>query len=791
MAAFAYQLGTLHGSAQARNSSLADGMMSHPLLAQAEATTAAPRQSPGSGATTAPDAGVGTSRAQLVEYGLGLAAIVAVALVLRKVMRGAGELSPRGEGLPRALRAELKTREQRGDHAGAGELLFDAGKLAEAADSFIEAGDFLRAGECYDRADNVGRATVMFRKAGAPERAASLLARRGQFELAAKEFLIAERPEKAAEIYTRRGDHRAAAVAFQQAKLLREAAEAYDRAGDAAKAAEQRAALFDREFARSGGNLAAIKPAVEAAQSAAKYFETHGNVPAAAALLNRAGFPKAAAELLERSGDLAAAEAIYADKGRLGMAAEMYDRVGRADDALRLRIAAAHALPEPVQQAEALQKIGRLADAAAKFSEAGENLRAAGCYEALGELRIAGLLFADLGADADAVRCLTACDAHADVAEIYARSGNTTGELDALGRANNLQRLAHRMLELGRFAELVALVKPTLSPAALKPSDASLAYTLARALEALEEQAVAADWYRAVATASPGFRDAAARAAAHTKTVAPPTPTAPSRTAPSATGRYRIIEEIARGGMGIVYKATDTALDRVVAFKVLAENLKANEVAVGYFLREAKAAAKMIHPNIVTVFDTGEQDGEFYMAMEFVDGETLKAMVQRQGPFPEQLVRYAFVHAAKALGYAHEHGLIHRDVKPGNMMLGADRALKLMDFGLAKFVSEMTTSKTRSIGTPYYISPEQITGAQLDGRSDMYSLGVSMFEIATGQLPYAKGDLTYLHLHGEIPQACELVPGLSVSLSEAIERCMAKRPEDRFEDMKALIAAVR
>lgn len=765
--------------------------MSHPLLAQAEATTTATRQSSGSGATTAPGAGIGTSRAELVEYGLGLAAIVAAALVLRKVMRGAGELSPRGEGLPRALRAELKVLEERRDHAGAGELLFEAGKLAEAADSFIEAGDFLRAGECYDRADNVGRATVMFRKAGAPERAASLLARRGQFELAAKEFLIAERPEKAAEIYTKRGDHRAAAVAFQQAKLLREAAEAYDRAGDAAKAAEQRTALFEREFARSGGNLATIKPAVEAAQSAAKYLESQGKMQAAAALLNRAGFPKAAAELLERAGDLAAAEAIYADKGRLTLAAEMYDRAGRADDALRVRIAAAQALPEPLEQAEALHKLGRLADAAAKFTEAGDSLRAAGCYEALGELRIAGLLFADLGADADAIRCLSACDAHGDVAEIYARSGNTAGELDALQRANNLQRLAHRMLELGRFAELVALVQPTLSPAALKPSDASLAYTLARALEALQEQAAAEDWYRAVATASPGFRDAAARAAALTKPDATPAPVAPSRTAPSATGRYRIIEEIARGGMGIVYKATDTALDRVVAFKVLAENLKSNEVAVGYFLREAKAAAKMIHPNIVTVFDTGEQDGEFYMAMEFVDGETLKAMVQRQGPFPEKLVRYAFVHAAKALDYAHEHGLIHRDVKPGNMMLGADRALKLMDFGLAKFVSEMTTSKTRSIGTPYYISPEQITGAQLDGRSDMYSLGVSMFEIATGQLPYAKGDLTYLHLHGEIPKACELVPGLSVSLSEAIERCMAKRPEDRFEDMKALIAAVR
>lgn len=766
-------------------------MMSHPLLAQAEATPAGTREAAGSGATTAPDAGVGTSRVQLVEYGLGLTAVVAIAVVARRMMNGAGQLSPRGEGLTRALRIELKKLEDRGDHAGAAELLFQAGKHAEAADSFIEDGDFLRAGECYDRADNVGRATVMFRKAGAPERAAALLVRRGQFELAAKEFLLADRPEKAAEIYAKRGDHRAAAVALQQAKRHREAAEAFDRAGDPAKAADQRAAYFEMEFARHGGNLAAMKQAAEAAQSAAKYFESHGNIPAAAALLNRAGFPKAAAELLERAGDLTGAEAIYADKGRLAMAADMYDRAGRPDEALRLRVAEAHAFPEPAQQGEALFKLGRLADAAAKFSEAGDNLRAAGCYESLGELRIAGLLFADQGADSDAIRCLTGCDAHVEVAEIYARSGNTSGELDALQRANNLQRLAHRMLELGRCAELVALVQPTLSSASLKPADVSLAYTLARALEALEAQAAAADWYRAVATASPGFRDASARAAALSKPVAAPAPVAPSRAAPSPSGRYRIIDEIARGGMGIVYKATDTALDRVVAFKVLAENLKDNEVAVGYFLREAKAAAKMIHPNIVTVFDTGEQDGEFYMAMEFVDGETLKAMVQRQGPFPEKLVRYAFVHAAKALDYAHEHGLIHRDVKPGNMMLGADRSLKLMDFGLAKFVSELPSSKTRSIGTPYYISPEQITGAQLDGRSDMYSLGVSMFEIATGQLPYAKGDLTYLHLHGEIPKACDLVPELSASLSEAIERCMAKNPDDRFADMKALIAAVR
>ena len=727
----------------------------------------------------------------MVEYGLGLLALTVVAFVIRKMMGSAAELSERGEGLSRSLRAELRTLEQRGDHAGAAELLFASDRFAEAADSFIAANDFLRAGECYDRADNVGKAAVMFRRAGAPERAAAMLVRRGQLELAAKEYLTAEQPAKAAELYAKRGDHRAAAAAFQQAKLPREAAEAFERAGDAAKASEQRAAFFEQEFARHGGNLAVMKPAIDAAQSAARHFATTGRIADAASLLRRAGYPKAAAELLEQRGDLQGAEAIYAGAGRLALAADMYERAAKPEEAMRVRRAVASALPEPKQRAEALFELGALAEAAAAFTDAGENLRAAVCYEKLGEFRIAGLLFADLGSDADAIRCLTACEAHAEAAEVYARSGDTAGELGALNRANNLQRLAHRMLELGRFQELIERVGPTLSLTSLTAADASLAYLLARALESSNQPDAAADWFRAVAAASPGFRDASARALALSKPTAPAPSAQPSRPISSVPARYQVIEEIARGGMGIVYKANDTLLDRVVAYKVLAENLKANEVAVGYFLREAKAAAKMIHPNIVTVFDTGEQEGEYYMAMEFVDGETLKAMVKRQGPFPDKLVRYCFVHAAKALDYAHERGLIHRDVKPGNMMLGADRALKLMDFGLAKFMTELQSSKTRSIGTPYYISPEQITGAPIDGRSDMYSLGVSMFEVATGQLPFANGDLTYMHLHAEVPKACEVAAGVSESLSAVIERCMAKEPADRFPDMKALIAAVR
>jgi serine/threonine-protein kinase len=243
--------------------------------------------------------------------------------------------------------------------------------------------------------------------------------------------------------------------------------------------------------------------------------------------------------------------------------------------------------------------------------------------------------------------------------------------------------------------------------------------------------------------------------------------------------------------MGIVYKARDGVLDRIVAYKVLSGNLKNNKVAVKYFLREAKAAAKMAHPNIVTVFDAGEQDNEYYMAMEYVEGQTLKSLVNRQGAFPEKLVRYIFVHACRGLQYAHDRGLVHRDIKPGNMMLTRERALKIMDFGLAKFLEEAQANHTRAIGTPYYMAPEQIVGKDLDGRSDLYSLGVSMFECATSKVPFSKGDLSYHHLHTTAPHAIDLNPKISQELSDIIYKCMAKKPDDRFSSASELMTAVK
>jgi serine/threonine-protein kinase len=188
---------------------------------------------------------------------------------------------------------------------------------------------------------------------------------------------------------------------------------------------------------------------------------------------------------------------------------------------------------------------------------------------------------------------------------------------------------------------------------------------------------------------------------------------------------------LGRGGMGIVYKADDTVLDRTVALKVLPESLKENPQALKNFLREAKSAAQLNHPNIVTVYDAGEQDGVYYIAMEYVDGNTLKDIIKRRGKIAPKGIVHVLSQMCEALAYAHEKKIVHRDVKTANTMWTKDRKAKIMDFGLAKVIEEVRNHTTVVSGTPFYMSPEQTLGKNVDQRSDLYSLGVSVFEMAT------------------------------------------------------------
>src|SRR5262249_20019640 len=245
-------------------------------------------------------------------------------------------------------------------------------------------------------------------------------------------------------------------------------------------------------------------------------------------------------------------------------------------------------------------------------------------------------------------------------------------------------------------------------------------YCLATVYEASGDVASAHALYEKLLAFDVGYEDVGARlAATREKLKSAPKPAAPGAAAAESAkpDRYVIRGTLGRGGMGVVYKADDTVLDRTVAFKVLPDALRENPQALKNFLREAKSAAQLNHPNIVMVYDAGEQGGVFYIAMEYVDGHTLKEIIKRRGRIAPKGVVHVVSQMCEALAYAHEKKIVHRDIKTANAMWTVDRKAKIMDFGLAKVIEEVRNHTTVVSGTPYYMSPEQTLGKNVDHRT--------------------------------------------------------------------------
>jgi beta-lactam-binding protein with PASTA domain/tRNA A-37 threonylcarbamoyl transferase component Bud32 len=245
-------------------------------------------------------------------------------------------------------------------------------------------------------------------------------------------------------------------------------------------------------------------------------------------------------------------------------------------------------------------------------------------------------------------------------------------------------------------------------------------------------------------------------------------------------GRYRLDERIASGGMATIYKARDASLGRDVAIKVMHPALAADRSFVDRFRAEATNVARLSHPNIVTVYDAAESDGTLFIVMELCEGITLRALLERFGHLDPPTVRHVARGIAAALDHAHAKGIVHRDVKPENVILTPDGQVKVVDFGIAKALGPQATQLTtdRPIGTVAYVAPEQINGTNVDGRADVYALGAITYEMLTGRPPF-RGDtpqaVAAARMHSPV-----LSPGVSPSLDGAVMRATAARPDDRF-----------
>ncbi|MBI5497586.1 MAG: protein kinase [Deltaproteobacteria bacterium] len=699
---------------------------------------------------------------------------------------------------------------------GAGNLL-EAAEILESDAKHREAAELLESGNqpaMLERAGELWRALNQEKRGmDATRKAAQLHAQKGDGDKAV-DLLLRAKDRTSAELYlipaaeafARREQHARAGEMFEGFGREAQAGAAFEyHAAHAADDKERRGAL-----ARAARNYAKVNdwPAVgrcleqagypdKAAeayargqlwQEAARTLSQAGRGEEAARLLIDKGLGQAAVSYLEGQGDMRAAAQAALAAGDAVKAAQLFEDVGDLEGAFNAHVRAAN---YTAAGDIALQK-NRPAEAAELFEKATNYKRAAEIHEGMGNRLKAGELFSRGGDPANAARMLLAdgkvreaagvllghgkpesMDVQMDITRKLVMGGDLKGAVQFLKAAVDARQPAEAIpmaLELSNLMEGAGDV-PNALAYAQRAAQAKKDH--AEAVSRVQQlfMRINSEQMRAAYEAAMQQQVAAQSSlAAQRKMVeAQPKDDAPPRYVPEA--------ELGRGAMGVVYRARDTVLNRPVALKRLPEAMASDAEARTRFLAEARAAAGLNHPCIVTVYDAGVERGAPYLAMELVEGPVLTQVVPQKIHPARALVYCAAI--ASALDAAHKAGIVHRDVKPGNILMGKDGRVKLTDFGIAAALSG--GGKDGVTGTPYYMSPEQVMGGDVDGRADIYSLGCVLYALIAGHPPFTGADVLQRHLHSPPPPLSAERPGVPPELDAVMNVCMAKDPAHRFQ----------
>jgi tRNA A-37 threonylcarbamoyl transferase component Bud32 len=511
--------------------------------------------------------------------------------------------------------------------------------------------------------------------------------------------------------------------------------------GDVPAAA--RALERDGQHALANTILARFHLENDRRELAAKHFEAAGEKREAAELYQALCSFEKAATLFEQSGDDERAAENYRSAGKLLRAGDAYSRADAYDSAVEC-FRRAGDVPRWI---DALEKQGDFYGAAKVAFDQGERQRGLQCLHKV------------LSTDPNYA------EAVARLIEAHAVDGTLEIGLHKVDELIGTGRDA--LLSTERIDSLARLLEESGAPE--------------RALGLLERLRERDNTWPGVATRVETLRKRRSRDVALQSA-----PMDSNLSVFSSEFRYEILEEVGRGGMGIVFKARDRRLGRVVALKRLPDNLRNHPKAVELFLREARAAAALNHPNIVTLFDAGQEGDTYYITMELLEGQPLQKILRERKRLSAAQVAKLGGQVATGLQYAHEQGIVHRDIKTANLFFTSSKLVKIMDFGLAKMVEEVRRSTTVIGGTPYYMAPEQGAGDAVDHRADLYALGVTFFELLTGTVPFREGDVTFHHRHTPAPDARTIVPEIPASMAELVLHLMAKRPEERVASATAV-----
>jgi tetratricopeptide (TPR) repeat protein len=728
----------------------------------------------------------------------------------------------RGQKKARAEAAQIA---KKGNAGRAGELCMSVGLLDDAAKYFLAGGLHERAAEIRHDQNRFLESAELYAKAGKPDSAGAIYAQQEKWDLSAEAYVVAGNLSVAAEMFEKAGNDRRAAQCYRKCDFPRYAAKAYIRCEEWLLAAECLELVLAEEGRSAHGDAQKHAEFTKIVRMAGNLYERAGQLDRALAVLAKYGAHVAAAEVAEKCGKTERAAELFLEGRDPERAAAAFEKVGQGERAALILANLHRDRGNPAEAAVQFERAGEWMEAGDLYRSVERFDKAAECYERFGDGALAAEMFALAGDRERAAANYERVGRYSDAAELFALAGDSSREADLLDKAGEGLRAGRIHLEAGRTDEAIGALQKVGADHAESAAAAALLgrifrdrtqypLAIAKLREAIGQREIDrtnveaffclatvheanGDWrdaaalYEKVLAFDYGYEDtgdrlerARAQVAAQ---AAAPAPAAPSGT----SGRYVIRGTLGRGGMGIVYKADDTVLDRTVALKVLPESLKESPQALKNFLREAKSAAQLNHPNIVTVYDAGEQDGVYYIAMEYVDGNTLKDIIKRRGKIAPRGIVHVVSQMCEALAFAHEKKIVHRDIKTANTMWTKDRKAKIMDFGLAKVIEEVRNHTTVVSGTPFYMSPEQTLGKNVDQRSDLYSLGVSIFEMATGTLPFMEGNLPYHHVHTPPPRPQDLEPDLPDLLAGVIERCLRKDPDERYQSARDILTELR